>query len=178
MSNPPAYWMLQIQLFITTKTSNMKAIIIVFVFFMSSSCLFAQDGNKPVFAVSDNLNEFGDWQSTQQLTVKGKENVTIPMSVRHKIIKKQFLTCKFTVEIRNDSDKDIKFYYLAGNSRTNYYAGSAGAIREKVKLKPGEVKEINYPLPTKNFKAADDAETCRKCKELEHLYMIGDLELN
>jgi hypothetical protein len=54
------------------------------------------------------------------------------MSVRHKVIKKQFLTCKFAVEIRNYSDKEIKLYYLAGNDRTNYYAGSAGAIREKV----------------------------------------------
>lgn len=100
------------------------------------------------------------------------------MSYRHKVIKKQFLTCKFIVEIRNDGDKDIKFFYLAGNDRTNYFNGTVGTIREKVKLKPGEVKEINYPLPTKNFKAADDAETCRKCKELEHLYMIGALELN
>ncbi|MDQ6610516.1 MAG: hypothetical protein M3Y85_11925, partial [Bacteroidota bacterium] len=126
----------------------MKATFIITVaIFISSFTCFAQDGNKPVFAVSDNLNEFGEWQASKQLTVKGKENITVPMSVRHKIIKKQFLTCKYTVEIRNDGDKDIKFFYLAGNDRTNYYAGSAGAIREKVKLKPGEVKEINYPLP-------------------------------
>lgn len=157
----------------------MKAtFIITLVLLISSVTLFAQDGNKPVFAVSDNLNEFGEWQTTQQLTVKGKKDIVIPMSVRHKIIKKKFLTCKYMVEIRNDSDKEIKLFYLSGNERTNYYAGNVGTIKEKVKLKPGEVKEIEYPLPTKNFKAADDAETCRKCKELEHLYMFGDLELN
>ena len=154
------------------------AIIIVLAVLLSSANIFAQDGTKPVFAVSDNLNEFGEWQSSQQLTVKGKKDIVIPMSVRHKVIKKQFLTCKYIVEIRNDSDKEIKFFYLAGNDRTNYYAGSAGSIKEKVKLKPGEVKEIDYPLPTKNFKPADDAETCRKCKELVHLFMLADLELN
>lgn len=152
--------------------------IIALVLFINSFTLFAQDGSKPVFSLSDNLNEFGEWQTSQQLTVKGKKDVLIPISYRHKPVKKFALTCKFTVEIRNDSDKEIKFFYLAGNSRTNYFAGSAGTIKEKVKLKPGEVKEINYPLPTKNFKASDDAETCRKCKELEHLFGIGDLELN
>ena len=156
----------------------MKKTIITLAFLISTVSLLAQDGNKPVFSVSDNLNEFGEWQTSKQLTVKGKEGIIIPISYRHKVVKKFALTCKFTVEIRNDSDKDIKFYYLAGNSRTNYYAGSVGAIKEKVKLKPGEVKEINYPLPTKNFKAADDAETCRKCKELEHLFMLGDLQLD
>lgn len=156
----------------------MKVTIIILAFLISSFSLLAQDGSKPVFSASDNLNEFGEWQTSKQLTVRGKEEVVIPISYRHKVAKKFALTCKFTVEIRNDSDKDIKFYYLAGNSRTNYYAGSVGAIKEKVKLKPGEVKEINYPLPTKNFKAADDAETCRKCKELEHLFMIGDLQLD
>ena len=156
----------------------MKGTIITLAFLISTFSLLAQDGNKPVFSVSDNLNEFGEWQTSKQLTVKGKEGIIIPISYRHKVVKKFALTCKFTVEIRNDSDKDIKFYYLAGNSRTNYYAGSVGAIKEKVKLKPGEVKEINYPLPTKNFKAADDAETCRKCKELEHLFMLGDLQLD
>ena len=156
----------------------MKKTIITLAFLISTFSLLAQDGNKPVFSVSDNLNEFGEWQTSKQLTVKGKEGIVIPISYRHKVVKKFALTCKFTVEIRNDSDKDIKFYYLAGNSRTNYYAGSVRAIKEKVKLKPGEVKEINYPLPTKNFKAADDAETCRKCKELEHLFMLGDLQLD
>lgn len=139
---------------------------------------FGQEGHEPVFALSDTLDKFGHWQKTQRITTKGKKGVVIPISVRHKIIKKQFLTCKFTVELRNDSDKDIKFIYLAGNDRTNYFAGTVGTIREKIKLKPGEVKEVDYPLPTKNFKAADDAETCRKCKELGHLYLLGDLELN
>jgi len=150
-------------------------IIILAVFFISSRQL-PVDGNNPVFSTADNLNEFGAWQSTKQLTTKGKENITIPMSYRHKVVKKFALTCKFTVEIKNESDKKIQFYYLAGNNRTDYYAGKAGAIKEKVKLDPGETTEINYPLPTKNFKPADDAEECKKCKELEHLFMIGNLE--
>lgn len=157
----------------------MKAtfIITLALLICSFSCL-AQDGTKPVFSTTENLDEFGEWQTSMQLTTKGKENIQIPISYRHKVVKKFALTCKFTVEIRNDSDKEIKFFYLAGNDRTNYYAGSAGSIKEKIKLKPGEVKEIDYPLPTKGFKPADDAETCRKCKELSHLFMIGNLELN
>lgn len=154
-----------------------KLFIISIALFICNLSLVAQDGEKPVFSTSDNLNEFGEWQTSKQLTVKGKENIMIPLSYRHKVVKKFALTCKYTIEIRNDSDKDIKFFYLAGNSRTNYYAGSVGTIKEKVKLSPGEVKEINYPLPTKNFKAGDDAEVCKKCKELEHLFMIGNLEV-
>jgi hypothetical protein len=111
------------------------------------------------------------------LTTKGKENIQVPISYRHKVVKKFALTCKYTVEIKNESDKKIQFYYLAGNGRTNYYAGQVGAIKEKIKLDPGETTEINYPLPTKNFKPADDAEECKKCKELEHLFMIGNLEV-
>jgi hypothetical protein len=138
---------------------------------------FPVDGTTPTFSTTDNLNEFGAWQTTRQLTTKGKENITIPISYRHKVVKMFALTCKFTVEIKNESDKKIQLYYLAGNGRTDYYAGKAGAIKEKVKLDPGETTSINYPLPTKNFKPSDDAEECKKCKELEHLFMIGNLEV-
>ena len=153
-----------------------KSILIIVGLFAISFTLFPVDGSTPIFSIADNLNEFGDWQTSKQLTTKGKENITIPISYRHKVVKKFALTCKYTVEIKNESDKKIQFYYLAGNGRTDYYAGKAGAIKEKVKLDPGETTSINYPLPTKNFKAADDAEECKKCKELEHLFMIGNLE--
>ena len=154
-----------------------KLFFIALGLFILSFTLFPVDGNNPVFSTNNNLNEYGPMQTSQQLTTKGKENIQIPISYRHKVIKKFALTCKYTVEIKNESDKKIQFYYLAGNSRTDYYAGKAGAIKEKVKLDPGETTEINYPLPTKNFKPADDAEECKKCKELEHLFMIGNLEV-
>ena len=153
-----------------------KSILIIVGLFAISFTLFPVDGTTPIFSTADNLNEFGDWQTSKQLTTKGKENITIPISYRHKVVKKFALTCKYTVEIKNESDKKIQFYYLAGNGRTDYYAGKAGAIKEKVKLDPGETTSINYPLPTKNFKPADDAEECKKCKKLEHLLMIGNLE--
>jgi len=154
-----------------------KLFLITLGLFILSFTFFPVDGNNPVFSANDNLNEYGPLQTKQQLTTKGKEDIQIPISYRHKVIKKFALTCKYTVEIKNESDKKVQFYYLAGNSRTDYYAGKAGAIKEKVKLDPGETTEINYPLPTKNFKPADDAEECKKCKELEHLFMIGNLEL-
>ena len=153
-----------------------KSFLIILGLFAISFTLFPVDGNTPVFSTADNLNEFGDWQTSKQLTTKGKENMAIPISYRHKVVKKFALTCKYAVEIKNESDKKIQFYYLAGNGRTDYYAGKAGAIKEKVKLEPGETTSINYPLPTKNFKPADDSEECKKCKELEHLFMIGNLE--
>ena len=154
-----------------------KLLLITLGLFILSFTFFPVDGKNPVFSTSDNLNEYGPMQTSRELTTKGKENIEVPISYRHKVIKKFALTCKYTVEIKNESDKKIQFYYLAGNGRTNYYAGSSGAIKEKIKLDPGETKEINYPLPTKNFKPADDAEECKKCKELEHLFMIGNLEV-
>ena len=153
-----------------------KVFLIALSAIILSFTLFPVDGTTPTFSTADNLNEFGAWQTSQQLTTKGKENINIPISYRHKVIKKFAMTCKFTVELKNESDKKIQFYYLAGNGRTNYYAGKAGAIKEKIKLDPGETTEINYPLPTKNFKPADDADECKKCKELEHLFAIGNLE--
>ncbi len=134
------------------------------------------DGTKPVFSTTDALNSFGEWQTSAQLTTKGKEDIPVTLGYRHKVVKKFALTCRYTVELKNESDKKIQFYYVAGNNRTNYFGGSAGTIKEKVKLDPGETVEINYPLPTKNFKPADDADECKKCKELDHLFMIGDLE--
>src|SRR5881392_4175712 len=98
-----------------------KSILIILGLFAVSFTLFPVDGTTPVFSTADNLNEFGDWQTTKQLTTKGKENILIPISYRHKVVKKFALTCKFTVEIKNESDKKIQFYYLAGNSRTDYY---------------------------------------------------------
>lgn len=151
--------------------------LIVLLFVLSSLTLSAQDGHKPVFSAADNLNEYGEWQSGKFLTVKDKgDEQSIAISYRHKVVKKFALTCKYTVELRNDSDKKIMFFYLAGNNRTDYYAGTVGAIKEKVKLGPGETMEIDYPLPTENFKAKEDAEICKKCKELEHLFLFGDLE--
>jgi hypothetical protein len=150
--------------------------ISVLAIFFTSFGLMAQEGSKPVFAVADKLNEFGEWQASKLLTVKGPES-QITIGYRHKVVKKFALTCKFTVELKNDSDKKINFFYLAGNSRTDYYAGKVGAIKEKVKLAPGETISIDYPLPTANFKAENDAEICKKCKELEHLFFLGDLEV-
>lgn len=153
-----------------------KIFIASIVLLIMSITSFAQKGDSPVFSTSDKLDEFGEWQTSRQLTVKGEKDQQIAISYRHKVVKKFALTCKYTVEVRNDSDKKIEFYYLAGNDRTNMYAGSVGTIKEKVKLKPGEVKVIDYPLPTKNFKADSDAEVCQKCKELSHGIFFGDLE--
>lgn len=153
-----------------------KIFIAPIILLIISIATFAQKGDSPVFSTSDKLDEFGAWQTSQQLTVKGVENQQIAISYRHKVVKKFALTCKYTVEIRNDSDKKIEFYYLAGNDRTNLYAGSVGTIKEKVKLKPGEIKVIDYPLPTPNFKASSDAVVCQKCKELSHGIFFGDLE--
>jgi hypothetical protein len=155
---------------------HVKKSLIALALMIFSCNLYAQDGRNPTFATVDSLDVYGPWQSSENLTVKKKENITIPISWRHKVEKKFAMTCKYNVEIRNDSDKEIKFYFLAGNGRTNYYAGSVGSIKEKVKLAPGETRQIDYPLPTKSFKAANDAEVCKKCKELEHLFMFGDLE--
>lgn len=142
---------------------------------VSSQMLLAQ-GSTPVFAVSDKLNEFGEWQTKEYATVKGEKDQVIPISYRIKVIKKFAMTCKYEIELRNDSQKEIKFYYLAGNNRTNYFAGSVGTIKEKVKLSPGQVEVIDYPLPTKGFKPVDDADECKRCKELDHSYFFGDLE--
>ena len=153
-----------------------KIFIASIVLLISGISVFAQKGDSPVFSTSDKLEEFGEWQTSQQLTVKGVENQQIAISYRHKVVKKFALTCKYSVELRNDSDKKIEFYYLAGNDRTNMYAGSVGSIKEKVKLKAGEIKVIDYPLPTSNFKASSDAVVCQKCKELNHGIFFGDLE--
>ena len=153
-----------------------KIFIVSIVLLISSISVFAQKGESPVFSTSDKLEEFGEWQTSQQLTVKGDKDQQIAISYRHKVVKKFALTCKYTVELRNDSDKKIEFYYLAGNDRTNMYAGSVGSIKEKVKLKAGEIKVIDYPLPTPNFKASSDAVVCQKCKELSHGIFFGDLE--
>ena len=85
-----------------------KSILIILGLFAFSFTFFPVDGNTPVFSTADNLNEFGDWQTSKQLTTKGKENITIPISYRHKVVKKFALTCKYTVEIKNESDKKLR----------------------------------------------------------------------
>lgn len=137
----------------------------------------AQAGKTPLFSASDSLNVFGPWQTTNQLTTKGKQkDELIPISYRHRVLGKRMMTCRYTVELRNDSPRKIQFYYLAGNDRTNGFAGGVGAIREKVDLEPGKVKVIDYILPTRNFKADTPEQTCKGCKELNHALFLGDLE--
>ncbi len=154
----------------------MKSIIFTALFLLVSSHTLLAQGSTPVFSASDKLNEFGEWRTQEYATVRGEKDQIIPISYRIKVIKKFALTCKYEIEIRNDSKKEIKFFYLAGNNRTNYFAGTVGTIKEKVKLGPGEIESIDYPLPTKNFKPLDEADECKRCKELDHSVFFGDLE--
>lgn len=128
----------------------------------------SQERNVPVFSTTDSLNAWGPWQTK---TYKGNKNEDLTISFRFKVRSKFVMACLYTIEVRNDSGTDFKAHFRAGNYGTNYYSGEIGMVREKIKLKSKESKEINYRLPVKNNdKKDDDAATCKKCKENDHAY--------
>ena len=103
--------------------------------------------------MSDTLGVYGPWKTTLHATVRGKQkNVPISISYRYKILGKRMATCRFTMEFRNDTDKKLKFVFLAGNDRTNGFQGSIGTTREKIDLDPKEKMELTYMMPSKGFK--------------------------
>ena len=137
----------------------------------------AQINDSPEFNMSDTLGVYGPWKTTLHATVRGKQkNVPISISYRYKILGKRMATCRFTMEFRNDTDKKLKFMFLAGNDRTNGFQGSIGTTREKIDLDPKERKELTYMMPSKGFKDDGGAATCKWCRELDHHLFFGDLE--
>ena len=66
---------------------KIKSLLIALGLFALSFTPFPVDGSNPVFATEDNLNEYGPSQKSKQLTTKGKENIEIPISYRHKLVK-------------------------------------------------------------------------------------------
>lgn len=129
---------------------------------------FAQEKNFPSFSASDSLNVYGEWQSK---TYEVKKGELITVSFRFLVRKTFMMTCLYSAEIRNDSDKSIKIFFLAGNSGTNYYKGQIGVVKQKINLSPNESMVVDYRLPTKtNSKDDTDDIICRKCKELDHAF--------
>ena len=137
----------------------------------------AQDNDSPIFSNSDTLGTYGPWKTASYATVRGKQkNLAIPISYRYKILGKRMATCRFTVEMRNDSDKKIKFMFVAGNNLTNGFNGSIGTTREKMDLAPKGTKELTYMMPSRGFKDDNGPATCKWCRELDHHLFFGDLE--
>ncbi len=146
----------------------MKKIIILLALFSLNNFGKAQDRNTPVFSNLDSLNAWGPWEKK---TYKGNKGEDITISFRFKVRSKFVMACLYTIEVRNDSETDFKAHFRAGNYGTNYYNGEIGMVREKIKLKPKESKEINYRLPVKNNDKKDtDDQVCKKCKENDHAY--------
>jgi hypothetical protein len=149
----------------------MKTLLLTCALYFISQAGFSQnERNIPLFPVTDSLGIFGEWQT---LKYKGDKGEEIEIACRFKVRKKFMLTCLYSVELRNDGEKDIRVHFLAGNGGTNYYSGQIGVVNEKVKLEPKVPVVVDYRLPTKtNSKEDTDAMVCRKCKELEHFFMF------
>lgn len=146
-------------------------------FFSALAPAAAQSNDSPIFNTSDTLGVYGPWKTATYAVVRGKnKNLPVSISYRYKILGKRMATCRFTMEFRNDSDKKLKFMFLAGNDRTNGFNGSIGTTREKIALDPKGKKELTYMMPSKGFKDDGGAATCKWCRELDHHLFFGDLE--
>lgn len=135
---------------------------------ISYSAYSQNERNVPVFAATDSLEVFGEWQTFKY---KGDKGEAIEIVCRFKVRKKFMLTCLYSIEIKNNGSETLKVHFLAGNKGTGYYSGQIGVVNEKVKVAPQSTVVVDYRLPTQtNNKEDADQVVCKKCKELEHFF--------